>query len=86
MKFIENVSRKAKMFVLSTCVMAMMAIPAFAEESTPDVQSALTTAFNGVKASVTSTVLTALPIALGIFAMVFGIKYAIRFFKKIANA
>lgn len=73
------------MLVLSACIMAMMAIPAFAEESDP-VQVALSTAFEGVKTSVTSTILTALPIALGIVAMVFGIKYGIKFFKKIANA
>lgn len=78
-----KISKKAKTLIFSTLVVMAMMIPAFAAE--PDMNAALATAFTGIKDSVLSTMLTALPIALAIVGSVFGVKYGIRFFKSIAK-
>lgn len=50
-----------------------------------DIITALTTAFTGVKTDFVSVLAVALPAAVGIFAIGFGIKKAVGFFSKIAN-
>lgn len=50
-----------------------------------EIQTALETAFTGVKTDVLSVITTALPIGLGIFAAFFGIKKGVGFFRSIAK-
>lgn len=64
---------------------AAFSASAFAVEDGSAVTTALTTAFQGVASTITSNVLAVLPIALGIVALVFGVKYVVRFFKGIAK-
>ena len=45
----------------------------------------MTTAFTNIQNNLFSYIAIALPIALAIVGAIFGIKYAIRFFKNIAN-
>lgn len=49
------------------------------------ITTALTTAFDGVKSDFLGVLAVALPAAVGIFAVGFGIKKAVGFFSKIAN-
>lgn len=76
--------------VTVACITAMVAcfgcLGAFAEEASgADLTSTLSTSFNSIKTDILSYVGVALPIALGIVAAIFGIKFAIRFFKSIAG-
>lgn len=76
--------RRVRTLGITAVAAATMAVSAFAAEG--DATAALTTAFDGVKTSITTSVLAVLPIGLGIVGLVFGIKYAVKFFKKISNA
>lgn len=49
------------------------------------ITTSLGTAFNGVKTDFLGVLEVALPAAVGIFAIGFGIKKAVGFFSKIAN-
>ena len=55
------------------------------ESSAPDLTGTMTTAFSGIQNDLFGYIAVALPIALAIVGAIFGIKYAIRFFKNIAN-
>lgn len=50
-----------------------------------DLTSTVSSSFNGISDSIFTYIRIALPIALGCFATIFGIKFAIRFFKSIAS-
>lgn len=90
LKKIKN-SKVAK-WLSVMCVTALIAafgcLTVFAadgETSAPDLQSTVTSSFNGISDSIFTYIGIALPIALGIVAAIFGIKFAIRFFKSIAS-
>ena len=92
MKKIFERFRKSKFAKTLTiaCITAMIAcfgcIGVFAEEaSAPDLTSTLSTSFTGIQSQIFTYIGVALPIALGIVAAIFGIKFAIRFFKSIAG-
>lgn len=55
------------------------------ESSAPDLSGTMTTAFTNIQNNLFSYIAIALPIALAIVGAIFAIKYAIRFFKNIAN-
>ena len=72
------------------CVTGLIAVfgclSVFAEEaSAPDLTSTVSSSFNGISNSIFTYIQIALPIGLGIVAAIFGIKFAIRFFKSIAS-
>ena len=50
-----------------------------------DFSTIMQTAFNTVKSDIISYVGVALPIALGVFALLFGIKKAVSFFRSVAS-
>lgn len=52
---------------------------------TADMQQAFTTAFNAVKADVSSVVVTALPVGLGIMGLFLAVRLGISFFRSIAR-
>ena len=84
-------SRVAKWFTvasLSAMMAVMMCFNCFAadgESSAADLAGTLTTSFNSISDQIFTYIGIALPIALGIVAAIFGIKFAVRFFKNIAN-
>lgn len=84
-------SKVAKWFTvasLSAMMAVMMCFNCFAtdgESSAADLSSTLSTSFNGISDQIFTYIGIALPIALGIVAAIFGIKFAVRFFKSIAN-
>lgn len=80
---LNKLSKKAKTLMITGAVVAMTVVPAFAE--TADVNTVMASSFNSVKDQVSSGVMTALPIALGIVALTFGIKYVVRFFKSVSR-
>lgn len=49
------------------------------------IETALSTAFTAMKTDVLSYITTILPIALGIVGAVFAIRWAVKFFKSVAN-
>lgn len=92
MKAIEKIKNKVlksktskyvatAMFAAAVAVMGC--INCFAAEG--DVSTIMQTAFNTVKSDITSYVGVALPIALGVFALLFGIKKAVSFFRSVAS-
>ena len=90
LKKIKN-SKVAK-WLSVMCVTALIAafgcLTVFAADggtSASDLQSTVTSSFNGISDSIFTYIGIALPIALGIVAAIFGIKFAIRFFKSIAS-
>ena len=70
---------------VSALIASIGCLTCFAEASTPDMTSTLEESFNGMSSSVMSYIGVALPIALGIVAAIFGIKFAISFFQKITH-
>lgn len=72
---------------LSAMMAVMMCFNCFAadESSAVDLTGTLTTSFNSIHDQIFTYIGIALPIALGIVAAIFGIKFAVRFFKNIAN-
>ena len=70
-----------KVYLPSAMVLTVASSNVFAA----DVQTALSTAFTQVQTDLMATILTALPIGLGIIGAVFGIKKGIAFFKTLAN-
>ena len=50
-----------------------------------NITTALTSAFSGVVGDVTTVITAVLPIALGLFALIFGIRKAMQFFKSVAK-
>lgn len=84
---------KASKWLATTAVTASIAccgaIGAFAaEESTSsagDLQTAVTDSFNSMQGEIMNYILIALPIALGVVAAIFGIKYAIKFFTSMSK-
>ena len=94
MKAIEKIKNKVlksktskyvatAMFAAAVAVMGC--INCFATDGEVNVGTIMQTAFNTVKTDITNYVGVALPIALGVFALLFGIKKAISFFKSVAS-
>lgn len=54
-------------------------------EPTTTISSVLSTAFQSMSSDIMGYVTTILPIALGIVGAIFGIRWAVKFFKSIAN-
>ena len=92
MKAIEKIKNKVlksktskyvatAMFAAAVAVMGC--INCFAADV--DFSTIMQTAFNTVKSDITSYVGVALPIALGVFALLFGIKKAVSFFRSVAS-
>lgn len=93
MKAIEKIKNKVfksksskyvatAMFAAAVAVMGC--INCFATDDV-NVSTLMQTAFNSVKTDIINYVGVALPIALGVFALLFGIKKAISFFKSVAS-
>ena len=94
MKAIEKIKNKVfkskigkyvatSMFAAAVAVMGC--INCFAADGDVNVGTIMQTAFNTVKTDIISYVGICLPIALGIFAIFFGIKKAISFFRQSAG-
>lgn len=86
-------SRLAKWLTVCTvsCMIAVFGcLTVFAEDevsevSSVDLTSTVSSSFNSISDSIFTYIGIALPIALGIVAAIFGIKFAIRFFKSVAS-
>lgn len=52
---------------------------------TSEMKEAFSTAFNAIKADVTSVVITALPVGLGIMGLFLAVRLGINFFRSIAR-
>ena len=70
--------------MVAAVIAAMGCINCFATDDT-GVSNILQTAFNAVKTDIMTYIGVVLPIALGIFAIFFGIKKAIHFFRQSAG-
>lgn len=84
--------KNSKLFkcISIACITAMIAVfgavAVSAEEaSAPDMSSTLTSSFNSMKGDIFTYIGIALPIALGIVGAFFGIKAAVKFFKRTAG-
>lgn len=66
-------------------VTAMNAMPTLAAGEDNTASNALTTGLNGVKTDVMGYIAIILPIGLGIFGAIWGIKKAIAFFRGVAK-
>ena len=77
---------KAKLFGITGAVVAVaaMTVGACAAEDTV-MQTALTTGLTAASTSIMGSLASVIPIALGILAAIFGVKYGIRFFKSISK-
>lgn len=89
-KFFEKLknSKVARIFTASftaALIACLGCIGVFAEESSPDLASTLSTSFSSISTDIFTYIGIALPIALGVVAAVFGIKFAIRFFKSVTK-
>lgn len=71
--------------MVAAAIAAMGCINCFAADGDPGVANILQTAFNSVKTDIMTYIGVVLPIALGIFAIFFGIKKAIHFFRQSAG-
>ena len=71
--------------MFAAAIAVMGCINCFATDGDVNVGTIMQTAFNSVKSDITSYVGVALPIALGVFALLFGIKKAISCFKSVAS-
>lgn len=71
--------------MVAAAIAAMGCINCFAAEGDTNVSNILQTAFNGVKSDIMTYIAVVLPIALGIFAIFFGIRKAINFFRQSAG-
>lgn len=67
------------------CFGAMSAFAADPQASSGDLTSAVTDSFNTMKGDIMNYILIALPIALGVVAAIFGIKYAVKFFTNMSK-
>lgn len=77
---------RKKLFGIMIAVVAMgaMAIPTFAAD--PDTVDVMKTAFEGLATNLINTIAVILPIALGIFAATFAVKFGFKFFKRITGS
>ena len=85
-------SSKASKWLATAAVTAMIAcmgimscFAAEGETSGGDLTSAVTESFNTMKGDIMNYILIALPIALGVVAAIFGIKYAVKFFTNMSK-
>lgn len=69
---------------VTASIACMGVVGAFAAESS-DLTSAVTESFNTMKGDIMNYILIALPIALGVVAAIFGIKYAVKFFTNMSK-
>lgn len=85
-KFMEKLKKHGRTMAMVGATAAATMVPAFAEgTTTTDLNGALTTGLQSASSSIMGTLGSVLPIALGILAAIFGVKYGIRFFKSIAK-
>lgn len=70
---------------VSALIASIGCLQCFAESSSPDISSTLTTSFDSMKSDIFTYIGIALPIALGVVGAIFGIKLAIKFFSSIAK-
>ena len=71
---------------VSALIACFGCLTCFAEEvSKPDISGTLTTSFQSIQSDIFSYVGIALPIALGVIGLIFGIKLAIKFFMNVAR-
>lgn len=84
-KFFEWLNKKRVEVVTATAVsLAMVATSASAEEP-PTMQEQVTTAVQSAVNDTISLFMAILPIALSVFAVTWGVRRAMRFFKSSAN-
>lgn len=72
-------------FAVAAMIACFGAFSCFAAEETSSLTSTVTESFNTIKSDILNYILIALPIALGVVAAVFGIKYAIKFFTQMSK-
>lgn len=72
---------------VTASIACMGVVGAFAaeESGSADLTSAVTESFNTMKGDIMNYILIALPIALGVVAAIFGIKYAVKFFTNMSK-
>lgn len=80
--FINYLRGKAVHVMVAMTVFCMMAVPAFAEEG-DTVGTVMTSTATSIMTDLKSMVTTILPIALGLFTLVVGIKFGIKFIKQL---
>lgn len=90
MKVLSKIrNSKFAKYIATTTVAAMIAaigcINCFATDGDANVGTILQTAFNSLKSDILSYIAVILPIALGVFAIFFGVKKAINFFRSSAG-
>lgn len=71
--------------VAAFCVVGSALTCFAADESTPDMTATLTSSFSSMQSDIFTYIGIVLPIALGIVGAIFGIKYAINFFRSTAK-
>lgn len=76
-------SKMAKVVSVAGAVVTSLAVSASAADA--DVVSAVTTGVNGIKTDIVSIAVIAIPVALGITALFFGVRKGMAFFKSIAK-
>lgn len=86
-KFMEKLKKHGRVVAMAGATAAATMVPAFAEgtTATANLDTALTSGLQTASSSIMGTLGSVLPIALGILAAVFGVKYGIKFFKQIAK-
>ncbi|MGI5978625.1 MAG: hypothetical protein ACOX66_03895 [Oscillospiraceae bacterium] len=84
-KFMGKLKKHGRTMAMVGATAAATMVPAFAEGASTDLNAALTTGLQSASSSIMGTLGSVLPIALGILAAIFGVKYGIRFFKSIAK-
>ena len=69
-----------------TTMAAVTTISALADDvATPDVKDMMETSFKSISSDITSTIMTVLPIALGILGLTIAIRFGIRWFKSLTG-
>ena len=89
---IKNSLKKSKfvkwfsvMAIAAFCVVGSALTCFAADPSGPDMSATLTSSFNSIQSNIFTYIGICLPIALAIVGAMFGIKYAINFFRSIAR-
>ncbi len=80
----KHVRRIAGVFMAALLVVAL-AVPAFCAEVESDVTTVMTEGLNTMKSDTLNILLVALPVALGIFAVFFGIRKGIALLRSVAK-
>ena len=90
MRFLSNIKKKAVMLLTVATVAVATAVPVFAADAgtstgLSSVETALTTSFTSIGASMTSIVGKILPIALPVMGILVLVGFGIKAFKKVTN-